>query len=73
MALSFYYLFSSFQSQLPWTVCDPEWCDSNTTFPINKTITSESSDVLISIDAQNAPDLHSKSPVNTSISELYWL
>ena len=73
MALTIYYLFASFQSQLPWTVCDPEWCDSNTTFPINQTITSESSDVLISIDAQNAPDLHSKNPANTSISELYWL
>ena len=71
MALTFYYLFASFQSQLPWTVCDPEWCDNNT-FP-NQTTTLESSDVLISIDAQNAPDLYSKNPVNKSISELYWL
>ena len=72
MALTIYYLFASFQSQLPWTVCDPEWCD-NTTAPIVNQSLSESFDALISIDAQSAPELHSKSPANKSLSELYWL
>jgi hypothetical protein len=29
MALSFFYLFASFQSVLPWTECDPEWATEN--------------------------------------------
>ena len=27
MALTVFYFFSSFQSVLPWTVCDPAWAD----------------------------------------------
>ncbi|XP_057375161.1 sodium-dependent nutrient amino acid transporter 1-like [Daphnia carinata] len=29
MALSFFYLFASFQAVLPWTECDPEWATEN--------------------------------------------
>ena len=66
MALTVYYLFASLQSQLPWTVCDPEWCDNTTDTIVNQSLSE-------SIDVQSAPDLHSKSPVNKSLSELYWL
>ncbi|EFX84368.1 hypothetical protein DAPPUDRAFT_46779 [Daphnia pulex] len=30
MAMAFFYLFSSFQAVLPWTVCKPEWTTNET-------------------------------------------
>lgn len=29
MAVTFYYLFMSFQKELPWTYCNPEWAGRN--------------------------------------------
>jgi solute carrier family 6 amino acid transporter-like protein 5/7/9/14 len=46
MALTVFYFFSSFQSVLPWTVCDPAWADercynsSSVTSSINGTNTT---------------------------------
>ncbi|KAI1284868.1 Sodium- and chloride-dependent glycine transporter 2 [Halotydeus destructor] len=56
MALSLYYLFASFQSPLPWTVCDKDWatnCDQ----------TTNGSDSIASNSSGNS---------SASLTEQYW-
>lgn len=40
MALAFFYLFSSFQAVLPWTVCDPEWSTNETCYSSSANLTN---------------------------------
>lgn len=41
MAITLFYLFQSFNSELPWASCDPTWADENCVDDaINATLTS---------------------------------
>lgn len=50
MALTLYYLVSSFQSELPWSVCRPEWQDYCIDIT-NKTV-SEDRNVIVRSSAE---------------------
>ena len=38
MAISFFYLFCSFQNPLPWTWCNPEWANNETCYSSSEDI-----------------------------------
>jgi len=60
MSLTVFYFFASFQSVLPWSVCDPAWPESSQSV-CNK-----------SLDANDADYYNSTNSSSKSISELYF-
>jgi len=51
MALTLYYLVSSFQSELPWSFCRPEWQDYCIDISMNKSA-SENRNVTVRSSAE---------------------
>ncbi|XP_039248942.1 sodium-dependent proline transporter-like [Styela clava] len=66
VAYAFYYLFASFTSVLPWTLCDQWW--NKETF-CNTTVEATTSSPAVTPTATTSPALRNRS---TSISEEYW-